>query len=65
MIYEAKKKTESFTGSLVQGESILRDDEWEEQPEQDEEDLFWQQVMIHSFTTDEDLCDDYVIDEEE
>nr|WP_304220590.1 hypothetical protein [Fredinandcohnia onubensis] len=62
MIYETKKKTESFTGSLVQGESILRDDELEEQ---DEEDLFWQQVMIHSFTTDEDLCDDYIVDEEE
>ena len=62
MIYEAKKKTESFTGSLVQGESILRDDELEEQ---DEEDFFWQQVMIHSFTTDEDLCDDYIVDEEE
>ena len=61
LIYKAKKKTESFTGSLVQGESILRDDELEEQ---DEEDLFWQQVMIHSFTTDDDLRDDYIVEDE-
>ena len=59
MIYEAKKNTESYTGPLNQGESILRDNK------QDEEDFFWQQVMIHSFTTDEDLCDDYIVDEEE
>ncbi len=53
------KLTENLMGPLNQDERILRDNE------QDEEDLFWQQVMIHSFTTDEDLCDDYIVDEEE